>query len=68
MEKIPAFLTPRPTTVDEDPSPYVVQWGLLNKDTIVGDARATTEWFKNMVTPGIGPTWWNPQKIFRSRC
>ena len=51
VEKVPAFLAPRPKTVDEDSSPYVVQWGLLNKDTIVGDARAAAEWSKNVVTP-----------------
>ena len=51
VERIPAFLAPRPKTVDEDPSPYVVQWGLLNKDTVVGDARAAAEWSKNVVTP-----------------
>ena len=51
VETVPAFLTPRAPTVDEDPRPYVVQWGLLNKDTIVGDARAATEWSKNVVTP-----------------
>lgn len=36
--------------VDEDPTPYVVQWGLLNKDTIVGDSRAAAEWSRNVVT------------------
>ena len=51
VEKVPTFLAPRPKTVDEDPSPYVVQWGLLNKDTIVGDTRAAAEWSKNVVTP-----------------
>ena len=51
VEKVPAFLDPRPTAVDEDPSPYVVQWGLLNKDTIVGDARTAAEWSKNVVSP-----------------
>ena len=51
VEKVPTFLTPRAPSVDEDPSPYVVQWGLLNKDTIVGDARAAAEWSKNVVTP-----------------
>ena len=51
VERIRAFLAPRPKTVDEDPSPYVVQWGLLNKDTVVGDARAAAEWSKNVVTP-----------------
>ena len=51
VEKIPAFLTLRPMAVDEDPSPYMVQWGLLNKDTIVGDARAAAEWSRNVVTP-----------------
>ena len=51
VEKIPAFLTPKPTAVEEDLSPYVVQWGLLNKDTVVGDARAAAEWSKNVITP-----------------
>ena len=51
VEKVPAFLAPGPKAVDEDPSPYVVQCGLLNKDTIVSDARAATEWSKNVVTP-----------------
>ena len=51
VEKVPAFLTPKPTAVEEDPNPYVVQWGLLNKDTVVGDARAAAEWSKNVITP-----------------
>ena len=51
VENVPAFLSPRPTAIDEDASPYVVQWGLLNKDTVVGDSRAATEWSKNVVTP-----------------
>ena len=29
----------------------MVQWGLLNKDTVVGDSRAAAEWFRNVVTP-----------------
>ena len=41
----------RPIAIDEDPNPYVVQWGLLNKDTIVGDTRAAAEWSRNVVTP-----------------
>ena len=24
VEKVPTFLTPRPTAIDEDPNPYVV--------------------------------------------
>ena len=51
VEKVPVFLTPTPTAVEEDPNPYVVQWGLLNKDTIVGDSRAAAEWSKNVITP-----------------
>ena len=51
MEKVPAFIAERPVAIDEDPNPYVVQWGLLNKDTIVGDTRAAAEWSKNVVTP-----------------
>ena len=50
MEKVPAFLSPWPTAVEEDTGPYVVQWGLLNKDTVVGDSRAAAEWSKNVVT------------------
>ena len=51
VEKVPAFIAERPTAIVEDPNPYVVQWGLLNKDTIVGDSRAAAEWSKNVVTP-----------------
>ena len=51
VEKVPAFLSPRPTAVDEDPNPYVVQWGLLNKDTVVGDSRVVAEWSRNVVSP-----------------
>ena len=51
MEKVPAFMAERPTAIDEDPNPYVVQWGLLNRDIIVGDSRAAVEWSKNVVTP-----------------
>ena len=51
VERVPGFLSPRTTAIDEDSSPYVVQWGLLNKDTVVGDSRAATEWSKNVVTP-----------------
>ena len=51
VEKVPAFIAERPVAIDEDPNPYVVQWGLLNKDTIVGDTRAAAEWSKNVVTP-----------------
>ena len=51
IEKVPAFLTPREVTVEEDSSPYVVEWGLLKKDTVVGDSRAAAEWSKNVVTP-----------------
>ena len=51
VEKVPAFLAERPTAIDEDLNPYVVQWGLLNKNTIVGDSRAAAEWSKNVVTP-----------------
>ena len=51
VERVPVFLSPRPTAVEEDQGPYVVQWGLLNKDTIVGDSRAAAEWSKNVVTP-----------------
>ena len=51
MEKVPAFLSLRPTAVEEDKGPYVVQWGLLNKDTVVGDSRADAEWSKNVVIP-----------------
>ena len=28
IEKVPTFLTPRAVPVEEDPSPYVVEWGL----------------------------------------
>ena len=51
IEKVPAFLTPRSVAVDEDPSPYVVEWGLLKKDTVVGDLRVTAEWSRNVITP-----------------
>ena len=51
IEKVPAFLTPRPVAVDEDPNPYVIEWGLLKKDTVVGDSRAAAEWSRNVVTP-----------------
>ena len=51
VEKVPAFMAERPIAIDEDPNPYVVQWGLLNKDTIVGDTRAAAEWSRNVVTP-----------------
>lgn len=51
VEKVPTFLSPRPPAVYEDPSPYMVQWGLQNKDTIVEDSRAAAEWFKNVITP-----------------
>ena len=51
VKKVPAFIAVRPTAIDEDPNPYVVQWGLLNKDTVVGDTRAAVEWSKNVVTP-----------------
>ncbi|KAK1392679.1 hypothetical protein POM88_011735 [Heracleum sosnowskyi] len=51
MEKVPAFLAERPVLVDEDPNPFVVKWGLLNRDTVVGDSRAAAEWSRNVVTP-----------------
>ena len=51
IEKVPAFLTPREVTVEEDSSPYVVEWGLLKKDTVVGDSRAAAEWSRNVITP-----------------
>ena len=51
IEKVPAFLTPRPVAVEEDSGPYVVEWGLLKKDTVVGDSRAAAEWSRNVVTP-----------------
>ncbi|KAL1833360.1 hypothetical protein ACET3Z_003011 [Daucus carota] len=51
IEKVPAFLTPREVTIEEDSSPYVVEWGLLKKDTVVGDSRAAAEWSRNVITP-----------------
>ena len=51
IEKVPAFLTPRPVAVEEDSGPYVVEWGLLKKDTVVGDSRAAAEWYRNVITP-----------------
>ena len=38
-------------TIEEDSSPYVVEWGLLKKDTVVGDSRAAAEWSRNVITP-----------------
>ncbi|KAK1397271.1 hypothetical protein POM88_007134 [Heracleum sosnowskyi] len=49
--KVPVFLAEPPTRVDEDPNPFVVKWGLRNKDIAVGDSQATAEWSKNVVTP-----------------
>ena len=51
IEKVPTFLTPRSVPVEEDPSPYVVEWGLLKKDTVVGDSRAAAEWSRSVITP-----------------
>ena len=51
IEKVPTFLTPRAVPVEEDPNPYVVEWGLLKKDTVVGDSRAAAEWSRSVITP-----------------
>ena len=31
-ERVPAFLSPRTTAIDEDPTPFSVRWGLRNKE------------------------------------
>lgn len=48
--KMPEFLN-RPASIEEDSTPFEVQWGLRNKDTAVGDTRASMEWSKHVVTP-----------------
>lgn len=36
---MPTFLDSGPVTIDEDPTPFIVERGVCNKYAIVGDSR-----------------------------
>ena len=50
-ETVPSFAPERPTSLNEDPSPFVVTWGLQRRDTVAGSSEAAAEWSRSVVTP-----------------
>ncbi|KAL8154502.1 hypothetical protein AgCh_000019 [Apium graveolens] len=46
----PAFLVERPPLLEEDPAPFVLSWGLRNKDTMVGSYEATAIWSQSVIS------------------
>ena len=44
-----SFLANKPVSVEEDPSPFEVGWGLRKMDTTIGDSKAAAEWTMSIV-------------------
>ena len=49
--RVPSFLDNKPVSVEEDPSPFKVDWGLRKVDTTIGDSKATAEWSRSVFPP-----------------
>lgn len=48
---VPAFLDGRSALLDKDPGPFEVQWGLRNKDTVIGNSETAAIWSKSVISP-----------------